>query len=154
MPTAFDDPGDHSPNERYRERVVDMELKWCLSIVITMMRQDVQEGPHQVKVLPSDVGDLKNRAYSLADKLGCGLNGLITVLDEDRNFLRSRGFQYACQLGDSLLQNLRWANIDFGYDDHDRHVQCKRDTQVLSGFPVSNLTIFGAGRHGHTCSFL
>ena len=131
-----------------------MELKWRLSIVITMMRQDIQEGPDKIKALPSNVRDLKDRTYPLADELGCGLNGLITVLDEDRNLLSSRGFQYPCQLGDSLLQNLRWTDINLSYDNHDRHIQCKRDTQVLSECPVSHLTTFTKGKYGHTCSFL
>ena len=67
-----------------------MEFEWCLSIVVAVVRQDIQECPHQVEALASNIGDLEDGAYPLADKLCRGLDGLITVLDENGNLLCAR----------------------------------------------------------------
>ena len=67
-----------------------MEFERRLSIVVAMVRQDIQECPHQVEALASDIGDLEDGAYPLADKLCCSLDGLVTVFDENGNLLCAR----------------------------------------------------------------
>jgi len=53
---------------------------------------------------------------------GC-VDALLAVLDEDWNLPRSWRLENLGELGDGLLQNLRWANVDFGDDNHDWDVQ-------------------------------
>ena len=98
-----------------------------------MMWQDVQECPDQIEAFPCNVGDLEHGAYPLADELRCGLDSLVVVFDEDGYLLGSRGFQYAGQLGDCLLQDLGRTDVDFGYDYHDWYIQRQGDTQMLPG---------------------
>ena len=90
MRTAFDNTRDYSTDERNREGVVHVEFEWRLSIVVAMVRQNVQECPHQVEAFAGDIRDLEDRAYSLADKLCCGLDRLVTVLDKNGNLLCAR----------------------------------------------------------------
>lgn len=109
-----------------------MEFKGRPSVVIAMVRKYIQERSDQVQTLPCNVGYLKDRTYPLADELGSSLDGLFMVFDENRNFPCAWRFEYSSKLRYSLLQNLGWANIDFGYHNHHRHIECQRNSQVLS----------------------
>lgn len=80
-----------------------MELERCFSIVITVVRKDVEECSHEVEILASDIGDLEDGAYSLADELSSSLDRLFAVLDEDWDFASARRFQYSGKLSDGLL---------------------------------------------------
>ena len=90
MRTAFDNTRDNGTDERNGEGIIHVEFERRLSIVVAVVRQDIQECPHQVEALASNIGDLEDRAYSLADKLCCGLDGLVTVLDKNGNLLCAR----------------------------------------------------------------
>ena len=123
-----------------------MKLERSFGVIIPMVRQNIEESPHQVKALSSNVRHLKDRAYSLTDELGSGLNCLFLVFNEYWYFPSPGRFQDLCQLGDRLLQNLRRANVNFGYHHHDRHIQCKSNTQMLSKISISSAR--GCGRDG------
>lgn len=90
--TAFDNTRNYSTDERHGESVVHVELKWCLSIVAAVVRQDIQECPNQVEALTSNVGHLEDGAYPLANELGGSLDGLVAILNEDGDFLCAGGF--------------------------------------------------------------
>ena len=90
MRTAFDNTRDNSTDKGNGEGIVHVEFKRRLSIVVAVMREDIQECPYQVEALASNIGNLEDGAYSLADKLCCGLDGLVTVLDKDGNLLCAR----------------------------------------------------------------
>lgn len=62
---------------------------------------------------------------------GC-VDAFLTVLDEYRNLARSWRLEDLGELSDSLLQNLRWANVDFSDYDHDWDVQSQSNTEMLS----------------------
>ena len=109
-----------------------MILKGCLSVVIAMVRQYVQKRSDQVQILACDIRYLEDRAYSLTNELSSGLDGFFMILDENWDFSCTWRFEYSGELRYCLLQNLRWANIDFGYDNHHRHIECQSNTQVLS----------------------
>ncbi len=47
-----------------------MEFKGRFGVVVAVVRQDVEEGPHQVEAFAGDVGYLEDGTYSLADELG------------------------------------------------------------------------------------
>ena len=47
------------------------------------------------------------------------IDALLAILDEYRDFPCTRRLQNLRKLGDSLLQNLRRTDIDFGDYDHD-----------------------------------
>lgn len=85
--TAFDDTRNYSTDERHGESIIHMELKWRLSVIVAVVRQDIQECPDQVEALTSNVGHLEDRAYPLANELGRSLDSLVAVLNEDRDFL-------------------------------------------------------------------
>lgn len=70
--TAFHDARDDGADKGDGEGVVDVEFEGCLGVVVAVMRQDVEEGPHQVEAFAGDVGYLEDGAYSLADELGLG----------------------------------------------------------------------------------
>ena len=132
--TAFHDTGYNSTDERHREGIVDMEFEGSFLIVMTMMRENIEECPYVIKTFASDIGHLENGAYSLTDELRRCLNGLLTRLDEDWDLPCPWGFEDARKLRDSLLQDLWRANIDFGDNNHDRHLQCERNPEVLSDY--------------------
>ena len=46
--TALNDTRDYGADERNGEGVVDVELKRSLSVVVAVMRQDVEKCPHQI----------------------------------------------------------------------------------------------------------
>ena len=109
-----------------------MKFKGRFRIVVSMVRENVQECPHKVKALPCDVGYLEYRADSLAHKLRCSIDGLFAILDEHRNFSCPWRLQYFGELSDGILQDLGRAYIDFGDNNHDRHVKSQSNAQVLS----------------------
>ncbi len=80
-----------------------MELERCFSIVVTVMRKDIEECSDEVEIFASDVRDLENWAYSLADELSSSLDRFFAVLDEDWDFASARRFQYSGKLSDCLL---------------------------------------------------
>lgn len=80
-----------------------MKLKGGFGIIITMVREDVEEGSDQVQALASDIGDLKYRADTLAYKLGSCLNGLLAVLYEYWDFPGSWRLEYSSKLRNGLL---------------------------------------------------
>lgn len=92
---------------------------------MSVVRQDVQEGPHEIEVLASDVGDLEYRAYPLTDELSRSIDGVLTILNENWDFPCARRFQYPRELRNGILKDLRRANINFSNDYHNWDVQCK-----------------------------
>jgi len=80
-----------------------VELERCFSIVVTVMRKDIEECSDEVEIFASDVRDLENWAYSLADELSSSLDRFFAVLDEDWDFASARRFQYSGKLSDCLL---------------------------------------------------
>lgn len=99
-----------------------MKLERALGIIIAMMRENVEESPHQVQAFAGDIGYLENRTDALAHKLSGRFNSLLTVFDEDWDFSGSGRLQYSSKLSDSLFEDLRRANVDFGYHNHDRYI--------------------------------
>ena len=61
-----------------------------------------------------------------------GVDAVLAVLDEDGDLARPGRLEDLCQLRDGLLQNVWRADIDLGNDDHDGHVERKRDAEVFS----------------------
>jgi len=57
---------------------------------------------------------------------------LFVVFDEDGNLASAGRFEDLGELRNSLLKDLRWADIDFRYHNHDRHIERQSDTQMLS----------------------
>ena len=110
-----------------------MEFEGGVGIVVAMVGEDVEEGSDEVEGFACDVGDLKDGADSLGDELCRSLDGVGAVFDKNGDFAGAGGFENAGQLGDGLLQDVRWANVDFGDDDHHWHVKCERDAEVLPG---------------------
>ena len=130
--TALDDAGYNGTHERHRESVVDVKFKRCLSIVMPMVRQDIQKRPYKVKALPSHIRDLEYRTNTLADKLcGC-VDGVLPILDEYRDFPGTRRLQYSSELCDSVLKNVRRTDVYLCYDHHYWNIQCQRDPKVFS----------------------
>lgn len=120
--TAFHHTRNHRPDERYRKCIVDMKLERPLDIIIAMMWANIEESPYQVQIFAGDIGYLKNRADALAHKLSSGFNSLLTVFDEDWDFSSSGRLQYSSELSNRLLEDMRRANVDFGYHNHDRYI--------------------------------
>lgn len=115
-----------------------MEFKRSFGVIIPVVRKDIEERPHQVKALARNVRHLENGAYPLTDELGRCIDCLLPVLDENWYFPSPRGFEYSRQLGDSLLQDLGRANINFGDHHHHRHIEGKSNTQMLSTPSISS----------------
>lgn len=108
-----------------------MEFEGPIGIVIAVVRQNIEERPDEIEAFAGDVGNLENGTYSLADELGSSLNGFIAVLDEDGDFPGAWRLEDAGQLSYGLLENLRWADVDFGDHHHDWHIECECDSKVL-----------------------
>jgi hypothetical protein len=90
--SAFHNSRHHRTNERDGESIIDVELERSVSVVVSVMRKDVQELSYKVQRLASDVGDLEYRTYSLRDELSSGVDALVVGLDKDRYFPRTRRF--------------------------------------------------------------
>ncbi len=116
-----------------------MEFEGAVGVVVAVVGKDVEEGSDEVEGFAGDVGDLEDGTDALGDELRCGLNGICTVFDEDGDFASTGRLEDAGELGDGLLQDLGWADVDFGDDDHHWHVKREGDAQMLSGI-VSALT--------------
>ncbi len=127
-PTAFHYARDDGADERHRESVIDVELERSLSIVVPMVRQNVQECSDKVKTFTGNVGDLEDGANPLADELSGSLDGFIAVLDKNGNLPCARRLEDASELCDCLLENLRWTNINLGYHYHDWDVKRQGNT--------------------------
>ena len=108
-----------------------MELKRSIQVIVSMVREDIQELTDQIKALAGDVGDLEDWADAFGHELCGSIDALFTVLDEYGNFSRSWRFEDSRYLLDSLLQDLWWTDVDFGYDNHDGNIQRQCDAQVL-----------------------
>ena len=114
-----------------------MELERGLGVVVSVMRQNVEESTDKVQTFASDVRNLKDRADTLRDELTSSLDGFLPVLDKDRDLSGTRRFEDAGELGDSLLQDLGRADVNFGDDYHDWDVECERDPKMFSATDVS-----------------
>jgi len=80
-----------------------------------------------------------------------GIDTILTIFDEDRNFPSTWRFKDLGKLGHSLLQYIRRADIDFSDYAHHRHVECQCDTKML---PKCKLIMIPYKRKIHrTCSF-
>ena len=101
--TALHNSAHHRSYEWNRECIVDMEFEWRSSVVMSVVGQYIQECSHEIEAFSSDVGDLEDGTYPLADELRGGVDGIFAVLDENGDFAGSGGFQDACQLRDGLL---------------------------------------------------
>lgn len=99
-----------------------MKLERALGIIIAMLRANVQESPYQVQAFAGDIRYLENRTDTLAHKLSSCFNSLLTIFDEDRDFSGSGRLQYSSKLSNSLLEDVRRANVDFGYHNHDWYI--------------------------------
>ena len=129
--SAFDDPRDYCTDEGDGKGVVDVELEWSFCIVMAMMRKDVQESPDEIQRLSSHIGDLEDRAYPLGNELSSCVDTLFPILDEDWDFACAWGFEDSRDLLNSLFEDLRWADVDFGDDYHDWDIQGQCDTKML-----------------------
>ena len=99
---------------------------------MTVMRQDIEERPHKIETLTSNIGYLEDWTYPLADELCRCVHRLHSVFNEDWYLSCPLRLENADKLRNSLLQNLRWANIDLGDDHHDGHIQRKCNAQMFS----------------------
>ncbi len=131
--TGSDDARYDGADEGNAEGVIDMELKWGLGVVMAVVRQDVQEGSDMVESFACDVADLEDGADTLTDELRGCRDGLLVRGDEDGDFAGARGFEDAGKLGDRLLEDLRWANVDFSDDYHHRDIEGEGDAQMFFG---------------------
>ena len=130
--SGFDDARDDGTHKRHGKGVIDMKLERGIGVIVAMVGKDVEERANEVERFTGDVGDLKDGADALGDELGGGLDSIGTVFDEDGDLPCAGGLEDAGQLGDRLLQDLRWANVNLGDDHHHRNVQSKGDAKMLS----------------------
>jgi len=130
---GLDNAGDDGADEGDGEGVVDVEFEGCLGIVVAVVREDVEEGTHEVEAFAGHVGDLEDGADALGDELSGGRNGLLAVLDQNGDFACPGGFQDAGYLGDGLFEDVGRADVDFGNDDHDGDVKGQSDAEVFFG---------------------
>lgn len=80
-----------------------MELERSFSVIIAMMRKNIQKRPNEVQVFASHIGHLEDRTNPLADELGRSLNGVFSGFDEDWYLSSSWRLEYSSELGDGLL---------------------------------------------------
>ena len=66
-----------------------------------------------------------------------GIDALFAVLDEDRNLPGPRALEDSNQLLDGLLEDMRWADVDLGDDNHDRDIKRQGNPKVLSETSIS-----------------
>ena len=111
-----------------------------------MVRDDIQERLDKVQPFTRNVRNLEYRANPVADEMCCCMNDFFLTLDEYRDFPRSGGFHDFRELLDGLLQDVWWANVDFGNDHEDGNVQGESNPKVLSGH--ANQPVVG-GDHEH-----
>jgi len=98
------------------------------------MRQDVEKHAHKVEIVTRDVGHLKDGTYTARYKLGCSVYAVFSILDGNGDLACTGRFEDFGELGNGLFEDLWWANINFSDDDHDRHVECKCNTEMLSEY--------------------
>lgn len=123
--------GDYGANKRYGKRIVDMELERRRAVVVPVVGQYVEEGADQVKIVSGDIRYLEDGAYSTRHELSRSVDALLLIADEDGYFPRARRFENFGELRYGLFQNLRRTDVDFGYADHDWHVQRESNAEVL-----------------------
>ena len=135
---TLDHTGHYSAYERHGEGVIYVKLQWSIAVVVSVVWQDIQKRADQIEVRSGDIGDLENGTYSSRDELSLfsvsalhtsqhqkthsSVDAFLPVLDEDWDFASTRRFEDFGQLGNRLLENLRRANVDFGDDNHHRHI--------------------------------
>lgn len=100
-------------------------------MVVAMVRQHVQKGPYKIEVLAGDVGHLEDGTYPLAHKLGRRVDALFAGCDKGRHLSRPRALHDLVDLANGLLEDVGRANVNLGDDDHDWHVERKRNSQML-----------------------
>ena len=122
---TFDNAGYNCADERDGKGVIDVEFEGGFGVVIPVVREYVEEGPDKVEGFARDVRDLEDRADALTDKLGGGLDGVFPGFDEDWDFAGAGRFEYAGELGDGLLEDLGWTDVDFSDYYHYRNIQSK-----------------------------
>ena len=96
-----------------------------------MVGQDIQECPDQVEVFSCNIGNKEYWTYSLTDELGSCVNTFLARLDESWDLAGSRTLHNLGDLCQSLLQDVRWADVNLGDDNHDRYIESQGDTQML-----------------------
>ena len=128
----FDNTRDDGANKGDGKGVIDVEFERGVGVVIAVVRKNVEECADKVQGLTRDVGDLEDGADALGDKLGGGLDSVGAIFDKDGDFPCARRFEYASQLGDGLLQDLRRAYVNLCNDYHHRNVQGEGDSEMLS----------------------
>src|SRR6266536_2872052 len=119
-----------------------MELKLPLCIIVSVVRQDIQECAHQIETLTCDVRNLEDWAYPLRHELSSGIDSVLPRLDEDWYFSRTRRLENTSQLGYCLFENLWWADIDFGNHNHHWHIQGQSNAKML--FAHTNKSVIGS----------
>ena len=128
---SFHDAGHDGADEGDGEGVVDVELEGGRGVVMTVVGEDVEEGSDQVQTFTCYVADLEDGADALGDE-GCGgVDRVLARFNEDGDLAGAWGLENAGQLHYGLLEDLGWADVNFGDHDHDGDVQCKSDTKVF-----------------------
>ena len=86
---AFHDARDDGPDEGDGKGVVYVEFEGCVGVVISVVRQYVEERPDQVEGFARHVRDLEDGADALADELGGRFDGVFSGLDENGYLART-----------------------------------------------------------------
>jgi hypothetical protein len=100
-----------------------VKLKGCISIVVSVMWEHVEKCTYEVEVLSCHVGYLEDGTDATGDELSGSGYARGMVVDEDGDFASSGRFEDLGQLSDGLLQNVWWADVDFGDYYHYRDVE-------------------------------
>jgi hypothetical protein len=73
--------------------------------------------------------------------LSSGIDAVLSVLDKSWHLARSGTLENLFDLRNSLLKNVRRADINLGDNDHDWHVKRQSKTEMLLAH--SNKTVIG-----------
>ena len=118
------DAGDDGADEGDGESVVDVEFERSIGVIVPVVGEHVEEHTNEVEGFAGDVADLEDGADALGDELRSGDDCFVAVSDEYGDFASSGRFKDAGKLGDGLLEDVGWADVNFGDDDHDGDVEC------------------------------
>ena len=77
---------------------------------------------------------MEDGANALTDKLGRGFDSVFSVFDEDGDFAGAGRFEDTGKLGDGLLEDLGWTDVNFGNHYNNWDIKGEGDTQMFSVF--------------------
>lgn len=100
-----------------------MELERGVRVVASMVRQDIEECAHKIKVLPRNVGDEEDGTYPLAHELGCCVDAVLAILDEGRHLSSTGALEDFLDLRYRLLQDIGGRHVNFRDTNHDRYIE-------------------------------